>query len=245
MKARPEQEAENDLVLSYISVRQALGYLGVFLPISLIVIGVISGDGIEPSLSEFYFTSSGDLLVGTLCAIGVFMFTYQGFKTRPGEFLSDYWIAKLAAIGVIGIALIPTKGPMNQPLPLMHRLLGEDIARILHYASAITFFVCLAIFCLVLFCRHEEGKPISTTKAAQIRIYRICGWIIVSTMALMVLYAVFYLSQTSERQQVIDGYKIIFTLETVGVLAFAISWLTKGKTLTPLQKIMRKRPTVS
>ncbi|MGB5556993.1 MAG: hypothetical protein WBN04_03170, partial [Paracoccaceae bacterium] len=87
MQSGPQQEADNDLVLSFLAVRRALGLLGFGLPASLILYGAISGDGIEPSISEFYFTSAGDILVGTLAAIGVFLLTYVGFDKRANEIL--------------------------------------------------------------------------------------------------------------------------------------------------------------
>lgn len=240
MKTGPQQESENELVLSFIAVRQALGYLGVILPVSLVVIGVFSGDGIEPSISEFYFTSAGDLLVGTLCAIGVFLLTYKGFEKRPDEFFSDYWIAKLAAVGALGVAFIPTEGPVTEPLPLMHRWVGVDMSRTLHYSSAALFFICLAIFCLVLFCRHDAAKPLDDPKRAQNKIYRGCGWVIVGTIVLMGAFGFYYQNQPPEAQQQIDSYDIIFVLESIGVFAFAISWLTKGKTLKPLQNLVQR-----
>ena len=240
MKPGLTQEADNELVLSFIAVRQALGYLGVFLPIALGLIGVFSGDGIAPSISEFYFTSAGDLLVGVLCAIGVFLLTYKGFDKRPDEIFSDVWIARLAAVGALGVAFIPTKGPVTDPLPLMHRLIGVDTSRSLHYASATLFFVCLAIFCLVLFCRHDAAKPMDEVKKAQNKIYIGCGWVIVATIVLMGAFGIYYQGQPEPAQQRIDSYDIIYVLESIGVLAFALSWLTKGKTLKPLERLVQK-----
>jgi len=240
MATGPEQEIKNDLVLSFLSVRRALGYLGFFLPISLVVVGVVSGDGIAPSISDFYFTSAGDILVGVLSAIGIFLWTYKGFDKRPGEWISDRLIARLAAIGAFGVAFIPTKGLLIDPAPMMHRLIGVDASRILHYASAALFFVCLAIFCLVLFRRHDTSKPMSRQKRARNKIYRICGIVIVAIIVLIVVFAWYYSRQSLLGRDQLDDYAILFYLETVGIFAFAVSWLTKGNSLKPLARALER-----
>ena len=70
---------KSDLVLSYLAVRQCLGLLGLSLPVSLYLYARVFGGAMQPSISEFYYTSMGDWLVGTLCAIGVFLFAYKGY----------------------------------------------------------------------------------------------------------------------------------------------------------------------
>ena len=67
---------KNQLVLSFLTVRRALGLLGLALPLLLIGFGVLFSDGIERSVSAFYYTGMGDIFVGILCAIGVFLFSY-------------------------------------------------------------------------------------------------------------------------------------------------------------------------
>ena len=101
------QEDENALVISFLAVRQALGYLGYLLPLSLLAYAVTAPGRLEPSISDFYYTPMGDILVGILVAIGIFLVTYTGFERKPGEFLSDRWLARIAGAGAIGVALFP------------------------------------------------------------------------------------------------------------------------------------------
>lgn len=234
-----EQEARNNLVLSYLSVRRALGMLGFSLPVLLAAAGLLSGDGIQPSISEFYFTSAGDILVGVLSAIGVFLWAYRGFERRPDEFFSDYVISRLAVVGAVGVALIPTRGPMDSnPLPMMHRLLGVDLSQKLHFASATLFFLCLAVFCLVLFRRRDPAKPITPAKRAQNRIYLVCGWIILTMILALGVFGWWYSGLPPERQTEVDRLDAVFYLESIAVFAFSVSWLTKGKTLAPLERLV-------
>lgn len=70
-------------------MQQLLGYLGLALPISMILYAMMSGTGLQPSISDFYFTPMGDVLVGTLCAIGVFLLCYRGYAPLIRQRISD------------------------------------------------------------------------------------------------------------------------------------------------------------
>ncbi|NPB31586.1 hypothetical protein G7L58_23860, partial [Shigella sonnei] len=68
-----QQRADNDLVLSFLRVRRAIGLLGFFLPAALIVWGIVFGHGILPSISASYYSPMREIFVGTLCANAVFL----------------------------------------------------------------------------------------------------------------------------------------------------------------------------
>ena len=57
------QEAD---VMSYLAVRRALGLLGIALPLALYAYARPFGYGMQPSISEFYHTQMGDVVVGSL-----------------------------------------------------------------------------------------------------------------------------------------------------------------------------------
>jgi anaerobic C4-dicarboxylate transporter len=57
-------------------------------------------------------------------------------------------------------------------------------------------------------------------------VYKICGWMMLICIALMILY--FATDPPSLRNM-----PVVFALETVAVEAFGISWITKGQTLWP------------
>lgn len=54
----PTDPSDNRLVLSYVAVRQALGYLGYFLPLSLVIQASLPGNRLEASISDYYYTST-------------------------------------------------------------------------------------------------------------------------------------------------------------------------------------------
>lgn len=240
-------EAENELVLSFLAVRRALGLLGLALPISLLLVALLTDEPMHPSISEFYHGRARDLFVGILCAIGVFMWAYVGYPpARPGEWPTDQLISRIAAVAAFGVALIPTGdnlaagGSVMADCTLLQCWLGEANSRMLHYISAAIFFICLAVFCLVLFQRNG-GKPVDAEKAARNRIYAICGWVIVLSMLALAAYGLVYRGRDAVGQAAMDRTYLVFVFESIGIIAFAISWLVKGETLKPLERMMTTR----
>ena len=239
VKSGPQQQADNELVLSFLSVRRAIGLLGYFLPLVLIVYGLWSPDGILGSISAYYYTPMREVFVGTLCAQAVFLWSYEGYRDPDPALITDRNIARLAAIGVLLVALMPTAeanaykaaeaAPVTMDRPvdctLAQCLLGDQTASMIHNLGAFLFFGALAVFCLVLFVKGGTETP---EKRARQRIYRICGWIIIAAMALM---AVVSLGGLTER---LAHLRPIFWLEVAASFAFATSWLVKGDSLHPL-----------
>jgi hypothetical protein len=244
-----DPEGQNDLVLSFLAVRRALGMLGFFLPTSLILLVLLTDEVMRPSISEFYHSTAGDLFVGTLCAIAVFLWSYVGYPPQvPGEWPSDRLVSRVAAVAALGVALFPTADKALAGLPqatagactLMQCLIGDDMARRVHYGSAAVFFLCLALFCLVLF-RRTGGRVASRGKRGRNRIYAGCGWTILACIALLAAYGLGYRMQDDAGRAAYDATRAVFILESVAVFAFALSWLVKGETLKPLQRMVEPR----
>ena len=235
-------EQHNDLVQSFLLVRRAIGVLGLFLPISLIVSGYAVDGIVQDSISAMYHTSAGDLLVGTMMAISVFLWSYVGYPRRPEEVLSDRLVSRLAALGAAGVALIPVSsaegGPARHPPPLIRYLVNERVSDWLHYGAATLFFSCLTIFCLVLFRRGRERDP-SRLKVRANRIYLACGLVLGGCLGVMLLYVLGRGLLSVELRAAIERRPALFIIETVGVVAFGISWLVKGRTLGAITSAAR------
>jgi hypothetical protein len=74
--------------------RQLIGYIGLVLPIILIIIAV-DRDGAEKwreldSISAYYYTGAVAAFVGMLVALALFLFTYRGYRNKY------YWAADAA-----------------------------------------------------------------------------------------------------------------------------------------------------
>ncbi len=177
-----------------------------------------------------------EVLVGSLCAQAVFLWSYEGYRPSVPELITDKRVARIAALGALGVALSPTlpdaivtldcaETCKDTPLTLIQDLLGETWANRLHIVSAGLFFGALAVFCLVLFVR---GTTETAEKRARQRIYRICGWTIVASLIVM---GALILTGLDEE---LPELRPIFWLETLASLALATSWAVKGEAMQPL-----------
>ncbi len=202
-----------DKIYSYLSLRKAVGWLGILLPLvlSLGAIMIFGENSIRHNISVYYYSRMRDVFVGTLCAIALFLFFYKGY---------DKWdnrAANLAGLFALGIALFPTvpEGKYN-------------ISATIHFISAAGFFTILALMSLYFFTRT---KPAPTRqKLIRNKIYIICGLIMAASAGAVPLFLLFL------RQKWPDS-TFVFWAESVALVAFGISWLTKGGTLYPDKKI--------
>ena len=175
---------------------------------------IISRNGLEDSLSSYYHTGMGDVFVGILFAMGLFLFSYKGY-TRWDDFAGD-----LACLFAIGVALFPTT-PQNSP---------SDVALVfgkIHLAFAALLFLTFAYFALFLFTKTDPDRPPTRRKRQRNVVYRACGAAIVLSIALIVIVNLL----PSEIASPIKLYKPVFLLEAIAVVAFGVSWLFKGEAL--------------
>ena len=84
------REAEDDtetlrehVMRAFISVRVGIGAVGAVLPV-LLWLGalIVDGEPLKPSMSAYYYSRMGDVFVGALASVGVFLYLYKGFSTR-------------------------------------------------------------------------------------------------------------------------------------------------------------------
>ncbi|MEA3199449.1 MAG: hypothetical protein QOE90_877 [Thermoplasmata archaeon] len=223
---RIETEADTEeSARAFLAIRKALGYLALWLPAVLLVVALVGRD-FRPSMSAFYYNGGRTPLVGTLFAIGVFFLAYTGHRKEPGEaFAPDFWVSKLAGVAVLIVAFVPTQAPSPDLAPWPYTASNGGLLQAVHTGSAVVFFGCLAFFSIVLFRRGDESAP---GKRARNRIYLACGWLIV--LAILAI-AVLGWATHGAPDQVGSRLHPTFWLETVAVLAFAVSWLTKGKSV--------------
>ena len=66
------------IVVSYLTLRRAIGILGIALPIILFTWGMLAEHRWLDTISAYYSLRARDALVGCLCTIGCFLFTYHG-----------------------------------------------------------------------------------------------------------------------------------------------------------------------
>lgn len=212
-------KTENTLVFSYLTLRKTIGILGTAFPF-LLYFGalIIFGTGIQDSISSYYYTNMGDVFVGTLCVIGFFLFSYKGYEFK------DDLAGDLACIFAVGVALFPT----------MHDGVTSDTERIIaivHFAFATLFFATLIYFSLYLFTKSDPNEAPTPEKLRRNKLYKICGYAMIVSIALIIVY--FILPDSIKLP--IKSRNPVFWLESIAVIAFGISWLTKGEAISILQ----------
>lgn len=222
------KEEDNGLVYSYLTLRNLIGFSGILLPVVLVVTTSrnTKGHRIWPSISDYYYSSNGDILVVLLSVLGVFLFTYKGYTTW------ERGLTITSAIGAIGIGFWPMS-VLSATNTSIHRI-NEKVPELLtlewHFIFAILFFLSSAIICLKYFPRTDTMKLKGVTKRTQKQkrnlTYSICGWTMIGCLAALLAYCI-------TGQQWFPGFPFIFVAETIAIWAFGFAWITKGETLWP------------
>jgi hypothetical protein len=195
------------------ALRRAIGLIGIGLPIVLPVGKVLFFEpGLPETISAYYYTDMRNVLVGALCAIGVYLLYYPGYDR------GDNITTALAGLGSITLALSPT----FPPEPAV-RTAAETVAGVLHYTGAGVFFLGLAYLSYFRFTR-TAGAP-TEQKLRRNVLYRVCGVVMVVAIAVAVLL------DRVLPVAVLDAVVPVFWLEALAVFAFGVSWLVKGETL--------------
>ncbi len=212
-----QPQAEQSLIISYLTLRKAIGFLGVALPFAVSLGALIFFQtGLQGSISGYYYTGMRNVFVGILWAIGFFLISYKGYGTY------DTIAGVFGCVFAVGVTLFPT-APEDSP-SAREILIGH-----LHLTFAALFFITLICFSLFLFTKtsKEKGHPITRRKRQRNVVYIICG---IAMAICILLIAVFQILPADTKIQ-LKPYDPIFWLETVAILSFGISWLVKGETL--------------
>jgi hypothetical protein len=229
---RPEG---SQLVVSYMFLRQAVGWIGTLLPVVLLVGNAISATTPRPdSMSGYYYTDMRNIFVGALCALGIFLAAYDGYDNL------DRWITNIAGFGAIGAALFPTKpavctaGAGACPASSVPRLsASQQVAGDAHLVFAAVTFIALGLMAL----RFGSESGGYQRRAADSIVYRASGITILSCVVLAVLSNLLPASVNAH-------WPLLFIFEAVAVFAFGVSWFVKGRTMQGILARFRKRPTL-
>ena len=212
----PRNPLDAELIVSYLTLRKAVGYLGLLMPI-LVRLGARYFEQIpsNTSISAYYYTSMRDVFVGTLAAIGVFLFCYRGPDTQ------DNVLTNIAGACAVAIGLLPTE-PEYHPLILAKfpNILTDECYRNhgplgFHIYFVAAFFLIISYLTIFRFTKPSQTDDINR-KRSRNKVYIACGIVMVICIAAIVII------------KLRDYTSSIFWPETVAIVAFGIAWLTKG-----------------
>jgi len=198
-------------VISYLTLRKAVGYVGISLPFVLAAGNwLIFSGGLQQSVSDYFYTGMRGVLVGGLCVIGAFLLADRG---------GDRWdslVTNAAGIGAVGVALCPT--------PPSHPSFQAAIFGYCHFAFGVVMFTALAVIALWLFRKAGPGHRRSQLSQLRDRIYLACGILMVAALALTGIASLPLATGVSRLDPV-------FWLETTAIAAFGVCWLVKGQAI--------------
>jgi hypothetical protein len=224
----------DQLLISYLTLRKAVGWLGILLPVALFIGNFAIGwftdfeDGCNPykrSISHYYYTRLSELFTGTMCAVALFLFNYKGYPKKEGEGgLSDRFLSTLAACFALGVVFFPASSEIPIACSLRTFLAGK-VTGYIHLTSAMLFFFTLAYTSYFNF--TKTSGIVTPEKLRRNRLYRICAAI----MVICILSIALYLFILEGKINWFDNIHPIFCLEALALWAFGLSWLTKGEFL--------------
>src|SRR5258708_15653943 len=149
---------QDSLVVSYLSLRKAVGIIGFALPFVLAIGAcLLQRRGIQCSVSAYYYSDMGNVFVGSLSAIGVFLMSYRGYE-------EDKIAGRLASVFAIGVALLPP-----DPCASAGSCIGS-----LHLASSALLFLTLAYFSIFLFTKTAPSQQPTLQNRQRNSVYRLC-----------------------------------------------------------------------
>lgn len=194
--------------------RQLIGYIGLALPALLYLLaGARPTSGLERwkalgSISAYFYTGAVAAFVGMLVALALFLLTYRGYANRYHRL--DRAAAMTAGCAALAVAFFPT----GAPIPELGVSWWSPRSAVIHYLAAIVLFASFAFFSLFLFRLGSDESPPADKRRLN-TVFLVCGVAIVAS----IVWAG------------INGWtgKSIFVPESVALIAFAISWLVKGR----------------
>jgi len=207
--SQQQQNAENPNIISYMTLRKAIGWMGFLLPVVLVFGSFILDhtNVIKSSLSAYYWTHTRNVLVGALCVIGGFLLSYHG----PKGFKSwDSLASKSAGFFAICVAFVPTSQNGDGAL-----------SDLIHYLTSAFFLAILASMSLFLFTR--SGEYITEQKKNRNRVFKICGITMLIAITLIPVVGIDFIHKH------ISQFKPTIICETIALISFGISWLVKGE----------------
>jgi hypothetical protein len=173
---------------------------------------------VQPTISAYYHTMMGDVFVGFLCAYAMFLFAYAGYDK------SDSRPSNLAGFLALGIVLFPADlGAVVRGCTMRGWYTNETI----HLICAASFFLVLTYFSLFQFTKTHSGQAPQGQKMKRNRVYKVCGYVMLACLALIALYRLWLDGVFPQLSRI----KPVFILESLALLAFGVSWLTKGETI--------------
>jgi len=208
-------ELQEHIASTYFTLRTGIVVASVLLPVTLLVVGAfrpLQPDALRflPSISDYYPNGTNftrNWLVGTLCAVGTFLYLYKGYSNVENVVLN------IAGVLAVIVALVPCRCGDVSKKPSIHG------------AAAVAFFVCIAF--VAIRCSRDT-LSLMPDEALRKRYQRRYHFIALAMVFFPVAAAgiSFVFGLVSQLQ---------FVAEAFGIYTFALYWLFKSRELSITQ----------
>lgn len=200
---RFQRQYLNQASRSFVWLSTGMGLIAMFLPIILVAIGGYTGSW---SISYFYHVpATRDVLVGSLCALGVFLVVFQAFKPATN------WLLNVAGAAIILVALVPMEDATCRN--------DGSFEITTHFVSAVVFFLCIATVA-IFFSKSRIVHIVSEPKRRFFSLaYTVSGVSMVLLPALVLILNQFFQTKCEN--------SAVFWAESFAIWSFASFWLVK------------------
>jgi hypothetical protein len=218
-------------IQTYRRIRRAIGYLGISLPIVLLILSFIPffHTPVQCSISDYYYTNFREIFTGILCATGLFLIRYVGFKSST-FWENDNLLTNIAGYMALGIAFFPTSPDGSAEKIYSFIPIDKPFLGWIHYGFAAVFFILLAIISIRVFTIGQKPhQGLHKSAIDENNLYKICGYLILTFVILVPVFSVLKIFPYST---------LLF--EALCLFTFGASWLIKGRALGDKGKIGRR-----
>jgi len=217
---------DTHITQTYVSLRVGMALMAIALPIVLFASAwYFDSFNAQQSISRYYHTPMRDFFVGSLIAIGAFLYLYKGFTTKENILLN------FAGVFAVLVAWLPTDLPaevlrLDVLPPYLPRV--PFIAKTPHVVSAFLFFA--AIGYVAVFCSEATLEKITDAKKREVyrRCYRTYGILMIALPALAALLTFFTVPRFT-----------VFIVQTIAITVFSAFWITKSFEIKEQGKMTR------
>ncbi len=200
-----QDELKEHILKTYFWSRVGIAAISILFPLVLWFVGLSLNVHLQGSISAYYHTPMRDVFVGSLFAIGAFLYLYRGYSTVENIALD------FAGIFAIGVAILPTSA-ISEPK------CDTFTAPYLHGVCAILFFIAIAYVCI--FQSSETLKEM--IDESRRKFYEILYKILGVGMIVLPLLSALLLHLLDKTQS------IVFFVELAGVWIFSTYWIVKS-----------------
>lgn len=197
--------------INYKTMRVVVGIIAILLAP---LVHFFSGSQEElTSISISYWTDARDIFVGSLVAVGFFLFAYNG---EGGKADWEFYLSKAACLFAVCVALFPTTGYSNVNVApawtaTLSGALGLRPTHV-HYCAAILLFACLIV--MMWFFSY---RALRKNKRSRAYFYRL-----VAILMALGIGALFVIGR------MLGWDNTVWYVEVWGLSLFGIGWLAAG-----------------